>query len=51
MVRHEVQLVTIERPDGLLVDRILDAGIRVTALHPKGRRVARSLQGVGWQVR
>jgi len=34
LVRHEVALVAIERPDGLLVDRILDAGIRVMALHP-----------------
>jgi hypothetical protein len=34
LVRHEVALVAIERPDGLLVDRILDAGIRILALHP-----------------
>lgn len=34
LVRHEVELVAIERPDGLLVDRILDAGVRVVALHP-----------------
>jgi transposase len=34
LVRHEVGLVAIERPDGLLVDRILDAGVRVVALHP-----------------
>jgi transposase len=34
LVRHDVQRVAIERPDGLLVDRILDAGIRVLALHP-----------------
>jgi transposase len=34
LVRHDVELVAIERPDGLLVDRILDAGIRVMALHP-----------------
>jgi transposase len=34
LVSHGVELVAIERPDGLLVDRILDAGIRVMALHP-----------------
>ena len=34
LVRHEVGLVAVERPDGLLVDRILDAGIRILPLHP-----------------
>jgi len=34
LVRHDVQLVAIERPDGLLVERLLDAGLRVLALHP-----------------
>ena len=34
LVRLEVQLVAIERPDGLLVERLLDAGLRVLALHP-----------------
>ncbi len=35
LVRHEVKLVAIERPDGLLlVDRLLNAGIGVVALHP-----------------
>ncbi len=29
-----VQLVAIERPDGLLVERLLDAGLRVIAVHP-----------------
>lgn len=29
-----VEVVAIERPDGLLVDRLLDAGIAVLALHP-----------------
>ncbi|MEO8968070.1 MAG: IS110 family transposase [Solirubrobacteraceae bacterium] len=32
--RHQVEVVAIERPDGLLVDRILEAGVRVLALHP-----------------
>ena len=30
----KVVLVAIERPDGLLVERLLDAGLRVLALHP-----------------
>ena len=34
LVRLEVGLVAIERPDGLLVERLLDAGLRVVALHP-----------------
>jgi transposase len=34
LVRLKVQLVTIERPDGLLLERLLDAGLRVLAMHP-----------------
>ena len=34
MVRLNVELVAIERPDGVLVERLLDAGLRVLALHP-----------------
>ena len=34
LVRLKVQLVAIERPDGLLVERLLDAGLRVLALNP-----------------
>jgi transposase len=34
LVRMEVVLVAVERPDGLLVERLLDAGLRVLALHP-----------------
>ena len=34
LVRHDVQLVAVERPDGLLVERLSDAGLRVLALHP-----------------
>src|ERR1700687_3860791 len=34
LVRLYVGLVAIERPDGLLVERLLDAGLRVLALHP-----------------
>jgi hypothetical protein len=32
----KVQLVAIERPDGLLIERLLDAGLRVMAIH-RGR--------------
>ena len=34
LVRHEVTLVAIERPDGLLVERLLDAALRILPLHP-----------------
>ncbi len=34
LVRHGVSLVAIERPDGLLVERLLDAGLRILPLHP-----------------
>ena len=30
----KVTLVAIERPDGLLVERLLDAGLRLLPLHP-----------------
>ncbi len=33
-MRLEVELVAIERPDGLLVERLLDAGLRILPLHP-----------------
>jgi transposase len=32
LVRHKVR--AIERPDGLLVERLLDAGLRILPLHP-----------------
>ena len=41
LVRLEVRLVAIERPDGLLVERLLDAGLRVLALHPNQVAAAR----------
>jgi transposase len=34
LVRMKVELVAIERPDGLLVERLLDAGLRLLPLHP-----------------
>src|SRR3974377_646442 len=30
----EGALVALERPDGLLIDRLLDAGLAVVAVHP-----------------
>src|SRR5438309_939928 len=41
LVRLKVVLVAIERPDGLLVARLLDAGLRVLALHPNKVAAAR----------
>ena len=38
---HEVALVAIERPDGLLVGRLLAAGVRVLAIHPNQVAAAR----------
>jgi transposase len=41
LVRLEVVLVAVERPDGLLVERLLDAGLRILALHPNKVAAAR----------
>ncbi len=41
LVRLRVGLVAIERPDGVLVERLLDAGLRVIALHPNQVAAAR----------
>jgi transposase len=41
LVRLNVKLVAIERPDGVLVERLLDAGLRVLALHPNQVAAAR----------
>jgi transposase len=41
LVCCEVEVVAIERPDGLLVDRLLEAGVRVLALHPNQVKAAR----------
>jgi transposase len=37
----KVELVAIERPDGLLVERMLDAGLRVLGMHPNQVAAAR----------
>jgi hypothetical protein len=34
LVRLQVALVALERPDGLLIERLLDAGLAVVAVHP-----------------
>jgi transposase len=34
LLEGRIELVAIERPDGLLVERLLDAGVRVIAVHP-----------------
>ena len=41
LVRLEVVLVAIDRPDGLLVERLLDPGLRVLPLHPNKVAAAR----------
>jgi transposase len=41
LVRLGVELVAVERPDGLLVERLLDAGLRVLPLHPNQVAAAR----------
>jgi len=52
LLRLKVELVAIERPDGLLVERLLDAGLRVLALHPQpGRRDARPVSRLWREVR
>jgi hypothetical protein len=38
LVCFEVEVVAIERPDGRLVERLLEAGVRVLALHPTRSR-------------
>jgi transposase len=41
LVTLGVQRVAIERPDGLLIDRLLDAGLRILAIHPNQVAAAR----------
>lgn len=41
LVKRDVEVIAIERPDGLLVERLLDAGVRVLALHPNQVKAAR----------
>jgi transposase len=39
--RHDVELVAIERPDGILVEQLLEAGLQVLAIHPNQVAAAR----------
>lgn len=41
LVAHEVSACAIERPDGLLVGRLLAAGVPVLAIHPNQVKAAR----------
>jgi transposase len=41
LLAHQVECVAIERPDGLLVGRLLGAGIVVLAIHPNQVKAAR----------
>jgi len=42
LVRLRVALVALERPDGLLIERLLDVGLSVVAVHPiRSRRAGR----------
>ena len=41
LARLDVGLVAIERPDGVLVDRLLETGVWVLALHPNQVKAAR----------
>jgi hypothetical protein len=38
----EVGIVAIERPDGVLVERLLESAVRVLALHPNQVKAARN---------
>lgn len=42
LARAGVERVAIERPDGVLVDRLLDAGVVVLAIHPNQVKAARA---------
>jgi transposase len=44
---HDVQRVAIERPDGVLVERVLEAGFVVLAVHPNQVLAARDRYRVG----
>jgi transposase len=46
LVALEVERVAIERPDGILVDRLLEAGVTVIAVHPNQAKAARERYSV-----
>ncbi|MBV8940345.1 MAG: IS110 family transposase [Solirubrobacterales bacterium] len=41
LVRMKVERVAIERPDGVLIERLLDSGLTVIAIHPNQAAAAR----------
>jgi transposase len=41
LLRLGVKLVALERPDGLLIERLLDAGLAVVAVHPNQVKASR----------
>jgi transposase len=46
LLRLGVALVALERPDGLLIERLLDAGSAVVAVHPNQVKASRSRYSV-----
>lgn len=42
LVDHGVERVAIERPDGILVERLLDGGLEVIQVHPNQLKAARA---------
>ena len=52
LLRLKVSLVALERPDGLLIERLLDAGLAVIAVHPNQVKAMRPRYSVArWQER
>jgi hypothetical protein len=41
LVSHQVEVIAIERPGGVLVERLLETGVKVLALHPNQVAAAR----------
>jgi hypothetical protein len=46
LIELQVERVAIERPDGIVVDRMLDAGLIVIAVHPNQAKAARERYSV-----
>jgi transposase len=42
LVRLGVRMVAVERPDGVLIERLVDAGLRIVAIHPNQVAAARA---------
>jgi len=41
LTRFDVEVIAVERPDGVLVERLLETGVKVLALHPNQVKAAR----------